>query len=46
MSEGLGINRGRLAWSESDSQGKPPGRLGGAGRRFPLRRGGGAEKRR
>ena len=46
MSEGLGINRGRLAWSGSDSQGKPPDRLGGVGRRFPLRRSGGAEKRR
>ena len=46
MSEGLGINRGRLAWSERDSQGKSPGRLGGAGRRFPLRRRGSSEKRR
>ena len=46
LSEGLGINRGRLAWSERDSRGKSPGRLGGVGRRFPLRRRGGAEKRR
>ena len=42
----LGINRGRLAWSERDSQGKPPGRLGRVGRRFPLRRRGSSEKRR
>jgi hypothetical protein len=42
----LGINRGRLAWSERDSRGRSPGRLVGVGRRFPLRRRGSSEKQR